>query len=164
VSKVYGEVAESWTVSPDGKTFTFKIRQNKKFASGNPLTAEDVAFSLQRAVLLDKSPAFILGQFGFTKDNVKDKIKQTGPFELTMELDKALRPELRPLLPDLHRRLRRRQEARDAEREGRRHGLWLAQDQVCRIGPLCRSATGRRTRSSSWSATRTTTRRRRSPG
>ena len=50
VSKIYGEVAESWTVSPDGKTFTFKIRPNKKFASGNPLSAEDVVFSLQRAV------------------------------------------------------------------------------------------------------------------
>ena len=92
VSKIYGEVAESWTVSPDGKTFTFKIRQNKKFASGNPITAEDVVFSFQRAIILDKSPAFILGQFGFTKDNVKDKIKQTGPFELTMELDKAYAP------------------------------------------------------------------------
>src|SRR3954454_6608844 len=64
VSKIYGEVAESWTVSPDGKTFTFKIRQGRKFASGNPITAEDVVFSLQRAVMLDKSPAFIIGQFG----------------------------------------------------------------------------------------------------
>jgi peptide/nickel transport system substrate-binding protein len=92
VSKLYGEVAESWTVSPDGKTFTFKVRQGKKFASGNPLTAEDAVYSLQRAVILDKSPAFILGQFGFTKDNVKDKIKQTGPYEFTMELDKAYAP------------------------------------------------------------------------
>jgi len=92
VSKIYGEVAESWTVSPDGKTFTFKIRQNKKFASGNPLTAEDVVFSLQRAVLLDKSPAFILGQFGFDKNNIKDKIKQTGPYEFTMEVDKPYAP------------------------------------------------------------------------
>ena len=92
VSKIYGEVAESWTVSPDGKTFTFKIRPDKKFASGNPVTAEDAVFSLQRAVLLDKSPAFILGQFGLTKDNVKDKIKQTGPLEFTMELDKAYAP------------------------------------------------------------------------
>src|SRR5918994_291787 len=78
VSKIYGEVAESWSVSPDGKTFSFKIRPNKKFASGNPITAEDAVFSLQRAVLLDKSPAFILGQFGLTKDNARDKIKQTG--------------------------------------------------------------------------------------
>ncbi|WP_134496990.1 ABC transporter substrate-binding protein [Microvirga pakistanensis] len=92
VSKIYGEVAESWTVSDDGKTYTFKIRQNKKFASGNPLTAEDVVFSLQRAVILDKSPAFILGQFGFDKNNVKDKIKQTGPYELTIEVDKPYAP------------------------------------------------------------------------
>ncbi len=91
-SKISGEVAESWTVSPDGKTFTFKIRQGKKFASGNPLTAEDVAFTLQRVVQLGKSPDFILTQFGFTKDNVKDRIKQTGPYELTFETDKPYAP------------------------------------------------------------------------
>ena len=92
VSKIYGRVAESWTVSPDGKTITFKVRQNKKFASGNPLTAEDVVFSLQRVVMLDKSPAFLIGQFGLTKDNVKDRIKQTGPYEFTFELDKPYAP------------------------------------------------------------------------
>lgn len=92
VSKIYGEVAESWTVSPDGKTITFKIRQGKKFASGNPITAEDAVFSIQRAVMLDKSPAFILGQFGLTKDNVKDKVKQTGPYEFSFEMDKSYAP------------------------------------------------------------------------
>jgi peptide/nickel transport system substrate-binding protein len=92
VSKIFGEVAESWSVSPDGKTMTFKIRQGKKFASGNPITAEDAVFSLQRAVILDKSPAFIIGQFGVTKANVKDKIKQTGPYEFTFEMDKAYAP------------------------------------------------------------------------
>ncbi len=88
VSKMYGVVAESWTVSEDGKTLTFKIREGLKFASGNPLTAEDVAFSLQRAVILDKSPAFIIGQFGLTPDNAMDKIKQTGDYTVTMEMDK----------------------------------------------------------------------------
>lgn len=87
-SKIAGEVAESWDVSTDGKTISFKIRQGKKFASGNPLTAEDVVFSLQRAVTLDKSPAFIIDQLGFDKSNVKDKIKQTGPYTFSMELDK----------------------------------------------------------------------------
>ncbi len=37
--------AESYTVSDDGKTITFEIRE-AKFASGAPITAEDVAFSL----------------------------------------------------------------------------------------------------------------------
>ncbi|MGN6550419.1 MAG: ABC transporter substrate-binding protein [Pararhizobium sp.] len=88
VSKIYGEVAESWKVSADGKTIDFKIKKGLKFASGNPLTAADVVFSLQRAVILDKSPAFIIGQFGMTKDNVKDKIKQTGDYSFTFTTDK----------------------------------------------------------------------------
>ena len=79
-------------VSPDGKTYTFELKPGLKFASGNPLTADDVAYSLQRAVSLDKSPAFILTQFGFTKDNVKDKIKATGPLTVTLETDKAYAP------------------------------------------------------------------------
>jgi peptide/nickel transport system substrate-binding protein len=91
-SKLLPDVAKSWTVSPDGKTYTFELKDGLKFASGNPLTAEDVAFSLQRAVILDKTPAFILTQFGFTKDNVKDKIKQTGTLALQLETDKAYAP------------------------------------------------------------------------
>lgn len=41
-------LAESWTVSPDGKEYTFKLR-DAKFADGTPVTAEDVVFSLKRA-------------------------------------------------------------------------------------------------------------------
>jgi peptide/nickel transport system substrate-binding protein len=91
-SKLYGDLAKSWTIAEDGKTYTFELKPDMKFSSGNPITAEDVAFSLQRAVLIDKSPAFILTQFGFTKDNVKDKIKATGPLTLTIETDKPYAP------------------------------------------------------------------------
>jgi peptide/nickel transport system substrate-binding protein len=58
VTKIAGGVAESWTVSPDAKTYVFKLRPNQKFASGAPITAEDMAWSLQRVVLLGKTPAF----------------------------------------------------------------------------------------------------------
>ncbi len=92
VSKIFGVVAESWTVSDDGKTITFKIREGRKFASGNPITAADVEFSLQRAVLLDKSPAFIINQFGITKDNVKDAIKATGEYTLDFTMDRPYAP------------------------------------------------------------------------
>jgi peptide/nickel transport system substrate-binding protein len=91
-SKLYGDVAKSWNVSADGKTYAFELKPGLKFASGNPLTAEDVVFSLQRAVLLDKTPAFILTQFGFTKENVKDRIKQNGPLTLTIETEKTFAP------------------------------------------------------------------------
>jgi peptide/nickel transport system substrate-binding protein len=91
-SKLVGDVAKSWNVSADGKTYTFELKPGIKFASGNALTAEEVAYSLQRAVMLDKSPAFILTQFGFSKDNVKDKIKASSPTTLTLETDKAYAP------------------------------------------------------------------------
>ena len=56
VSKLKGELAESWAVGADGKTYTFKMRKGMKFHSGNPVTAQDAAYSLQRAVILNKTP------------------------------------------------------------------------------------------------------------
>ena len=92
VSKIHGVVAESWTISEDGRTYTFKIRSGITFASGNPLTAEDAAFSLQRAVILNKSPAFILTQFGFSSDNVKETIRAVDPITLILQTDQAYAP------------------------------------------------------------------------
>ncbi len=46
-------LAESWQFSEDGKEITFKIRPNVKFHNGETMTAEDVAFSINRAI---KSP------------------------------------------------------------------------------------------------------------
>ena len=72
------EIAESWTISEDGTSITFTIAEGLTFHSGNPITAEDVEFSLQRAVMLNKTPSFILTQFGFTAENVAETIKAEG--------------------------------------------------------------------------------------
>ena len=72
------DLAESWVVSDDGRTITFTIRSGVKFHSGNPVTAEDVEFSLRRVVILKKTPSFILTQFGFTADNVGETIVAKG--------------------------------------------------------------------------------------
>ncbi len=69
------DLAKSWIVSEDGKTITFKMRPGVKFHSGNPVTAKDAVFSLQRAVKLNKTPAFILTQFGFSTENADKTIK-----------------------------------------------------------------------------------------
>lgn len=43
---VYGLVAKSVAVSPDGTLYRFRLRPEARFHDGSPLTAEDVAFSL----------------------------------------------------------------------------------------------------------------------
>jgi peptide/nickel transport system substrate-binding protein len=85
-------LATSWTVSEDGLTYTFKIRQGVKFHSGNPVTAADAAYSLQRAVTLNKTPAFILTQFGLNKDTAKDAIKAVDAETLTVKIGRAVAP------------------------------------------------------------------------
>lgn len=82
------DLAKSWTISPDGKTITFKMRPGVKFASGDPVTAKDAQYSLRRAVLLKRTPSFILDQFGFTPENVKNTIVATGPMTLKIVTDK----------------------------------------------------------------------------
>jgi peptide/nickel transport system substrate-binding protein len=93
-AKLLPDLATTWKVSADGLSYSFDLRPGMRFASGNPLTAEDVVFSLQRAVLLDKTPAFILTQFGLNKGNVAAKVRQTGPLALVIETDKAYAPTL----------------------------------------------------------------------
>src|SRR5213595_2166230 len=41
-------LADSWKVSSDGKTYTFHLRPGVKFSNGQPMTAQDVAWSLNR--------------------------------------------------------------------------------------------------------------------
>lgn len=77
-SRLQGELAESWRVSEDGLTHGFVLREGAKFTTGRPVTAADAAFSFQRAIKMNKSPAFILGQFGFTPGNVEERIQADG--------------------------------------------------------------------------------------
>jgi peptide/nickel transport system substrate-binding protein len=46
--KMGPSLAESWTESPNGKTYEFKLRPGLKFHNGDPLTTEDVKFSFER--------------------------------------------------------------------------------------------------------------------
>jgi peptide/nickel transport system substrate-binding protein len=87
-SEVVPGIAESWTVSDDGLTYTFKIKPGIKFASGNPITASDVAYSIERAVKLNKNPAFILQQFGLTGDNVTENAKAVDASTFQLKVDK----------------------------------------------------------------------------
>ena len=91
-TKIDGDLAEKWEISKDGQTFTFHMTRNAVFESGKPVTAADAEFSLQRAVILNKTPGFILTQFGFTKDNVPKLIRATDDHTLVMELPSQQAP------------------------------------------------------------------------
>lgn len=41
-------LAESWEISPDGQTYTFKLREGATFHNGQPVTAEDVQYTFDR--------------------------------------------------------------------------------------------------------------------
>ena len=48
--KLEPALAESWTVSADGKTYTFKLRQGVKWSDGEDFTADDVVFTFDQIV------------------------------------------------------------------------------------------------------------------
>ena len=51
------ELAESWEVSDDGKTYIFHLRKDATFHDGTPVTAKDVKWSFDRAIAAGGFPA-----------------------------------------------------------------------------------------------------------
>jgi peptide/nickel transport system substrate-binding protein len=83
-AKVEPVLAESWQGNAAAKTLTIKLRPQATFASGNPLTADDVIFSFSRAVKMNKSPAFILNVLGWQPDNIDAQLKKIDDHSLQL--------------------------------------------------------------------------------
>jgi peptide/nickel transport system substrate-binding protein len=82
-------LATGWTT--DGKTYTFKLRDDVKFHSGNPLTADDVVFSFNRLVAMGQGFASLfVGRV--------DKVEAIDPHTVKFTLKEPYAPFLASLV------------------------------------------------------------------
>ena len=88
LSTIKPGLATSWDIKDTGSTndITFKLKSGQKFASGNPVTADDVVYSVQRAIKLNKSPAFLFTDIAGLK---ADSVKATDPTTVVFSLPKT---------------------------------------------------------------------------
>ncbi len=80
LSTIKPGLATSWDIKDAGDHWevTFHLRSGAKFASGNPVTADDVVYSFQRVISLNKSPAFLFtDDLGLKTDSIKAADPQT---------------------------------------------------------------------------------------
>jgi peptide/nickel transport system substrate-binding protein len=80
--KVIPDLAQSWTISADGLTYTFDLREGVKFHDGAPLTAEDVVASFNHIIF---PPAGVLSPRQGLFDAVKEVVA-TGPLTVEFRL------------------------------------------------------------------------------
>jgi peptide/nickel transport system substrate-binding protein len=80
-------------VSKDGRTFTFHLRHGIKFSSGNQLTADDVVYSFQRVVNLQKDPAsWLITQMGIDSKSVGTAVTAPDPYTVVIAPPTAFSP------------------------------------------------------------------------
>lgn len=93
-SKMLPGLAESWKVSADGRSITLSLRKGVKFQSGNALTAEDAAWSLQRVLKLNLAMASPWKSYGFTAQNVDKAVRATDATTLVLDLPEPTDPKM----------------------------------------------------------------------
>jgi peptide/nickel transport system substrate-binding protein len=86
-------LAKSWDIKEgaDGSTLTFKLDEKAKFASGAPVTADDVVYSWNRVLDLNKSPAFLFSDVAAIK---KESYKAVDPQTFEVTLPKTSSPQV----------------------------------------------------------------------
>jgi len=84
-------LAESWTVSADGITWTFAIRRNVKFHNGRAMTAEDVVYSINR-IRDPRTRSPRAGDFAEV-----DTLSASGPYTVVIRLKRPFSPLLAKL-------------------------------------------------------------------
>src|SRR5438477_7032549 len=93
------ELAESWTVAPDGMSVTFKLRRDAKFHDGTPVTARDVKWSFDRAVTVGGFPTFQMKAGSLEKPEQFEAVDDTTFRVKFLRKDKLTMPDLAVPVP-----------------------------------------------------------------
>ena len=96
--KIIPGLAQSWDISKDGLTYTFRLRPNVKFHDGTPLTAEAVKFCFDRQ-MNDQGPFYATGTYPYVKGflgNVAG-VEVVNPTTVQIRLKSPLTPFLQYL-------------------------------------------------------------------
>ena len=83
------QLATAWKISPDGRVYSFTLRPNVRFQSGNPLTSADVKWSFDRVNNVKSNPAFFLA-------GVED-VQAPAPMTVVVRM-KQPQPSILPIL------------------------------------------------------------------
>ncbi|MBC9936018.1 MULTISPECIES: ABC transporter substrate-binding protein [unclassified Leucobacter] len=79
VGNLVPALATSWD-QPDAKTYVYEIRDDAKFQNGEPVTIDDILYSIEQSGDAEVSP-----QFAYWYENV-DSVEQTGDWQITITL------------------------------------------------------------------------------
>jgi peptide/nickel transport system substrate-binding protein len=82
-------LAEKWEISPDSKLYRFHLVKNATFSDGKPVRAQDVVYSLQRVIAINKGPAFLFS--GLIKP---ENVKAIDDYTVEIVLDRVFSPFL----------------------------------------------------------------------
>ncbi|WP_266064863.1 ABC transporter substrate-binding protein [Brucella intermedia] len=93
-SKLVPVLAEKWDVSEDRKQITFHLKRGVNFASGNPMTAQDVLYSIYRVVDIGKANSSKFTEYGYTAKNIRELITAPDDHTVVVKMDKPYPPTL----------------------------------------------------------------------
>jgi peptide/nickel transport system substrate-binding protein len=88
--RLHGVLAETWQVSPDGKTYTFQLRKDVKWHDGTPFTSADVAHTFMKI-------SREYSGFGSTTFTIVSSMDTPDPHRVVLRLEHSYPPLLMSL-------------------------------------------------------------------
>jgi peptide/nickel transport system substrate-binding protein len=91
---VQPDLATDWTVSPDGLTYTFRIRPNAVFHDGQPVTADDVVFTANMAATIARDARLSVAASPLVRPWERVTAQKVDAHTVTFQLTEAYAPFL----------------------------------------------------------------------